>query len=188
MGTNKILQSYLQLRANFQAINAAFADNHVGFTRDPMLAGMHNTLTFEPQTTDPTTSATEIALYTKRVTTSGVSAPNIFFMPSSTQTPIQMTYPSIKADASLIQYSFVAGPFIIYGGLIKGLTQANQGQVITLSPGTKLIHVDLTMADVLQFASVAMATATNITTTSFTINFPTTGIQSFNLYYFAIGQ
>lgn len=187
--TDKILQSFYQLRGNFNAINSVFGVNHVALTQDTTISGMHTVLTLRPQTADPTTSADEIALYNKLVTYAGKNIPNLFFAPNSSQTPIQMTYPSIKSDDSDTQYTFMAGPFIIYGGLLKNLTQANNGQLITLTPGTTLIYVDLTVANaVIGPLIIGMAIPVNISGTSFNINFQPIGIgEKFDLYYLAIG-
>jgi len=178
-GTDPTLQSASQLRANFQAINAAFADNHIGLTQDPELAGMHSQLTLRPQGGNPVTSATQIAIYQKLV----AGVPELFYAPSSSQTPIQMTYPSIKADSSNTQYSFAAGPFIIYGGFIPA---AINGQTVTLTPGTTLIHVDLTIANLpVKPNFITMAAPTSIAGTTFTISFP--GGLTIPIYYFAVG-
>lgn len=187
--TDNTLQSYGQLRGNFNAINSSFAKNHVGLTRDPEFSGMHSVLTMFP-TTDPATSPTQIALYNKLV--GGV--PELFFRPSSNQTPIQMTYPSIKTGLQSTnpdvyyndQYSFVAGPFIIYGGFIANPTN---GQVVTLTPGTTLLHVDLIAVDAVTVVTPAYAIPTSIAGTSFTIKFSTAFVapKEMNLYYFAVG-
>jgi hypothetical protein len=180
--TDPILQSAQQIRANFQAINSTFANNHAGLTEDPSISGMHNVLILRPQMADPATSSTQTALYNKLVS----SIPELFFRPNNSQTPIQMTYPSIKADSSNTQYSFVAGPFIVYGGFISAPTN---GQLVTLSPGTTLLYVDMTVANSTISPTVqAEAIPTNITGTSFNITYQNTGgFGSFDVYYFAIG-
>lgn len=178
--TDQILISYKQLKNNFQAINNAFVANHIGLTQDATISGMHSTLDCRPQTGDPTTSSTQIALYNKLVN----SIPELFFRPPSDGTPIQMTYPSIKIDGSSNQYSFIAGPFIVYGGTLTGPTN---GQVITLTPGTTLLYVDLiAIAPVNpQNAGYAIPTALNTPANSFTFTAPQTVVS--NWYYFAIG-
>jgi hypothetical protein len=182
--TDSTLQSFNQLRANFQQINNSFATNHVGLTQDASIAGMHSALTLRPQAADPTTSATEIGIYNKLV--SGI--PNLFFAPNSAQTPIQMSYPSIKADYSVTQYTFVAGPFIIYAGRVNGLTNASQGQTVTLTPGSQLIYVDLTMLNAkISGLNQKMATPTNVSGTSFNISFQSFVTGTFDIFYFAIG-
>ena len=163
----------MQLRANFQAINGAFAQNHVGLTRDQTIAGMHNMMNMNPQSADPTTSATQIALYNKIV--GGV--PNMFFRPASSATPIQMTYNSVKADGTNSQYSFLAGPFIIFAGEV--FNQANNA-TITLSQATTLIFVNM----------CASADPVGVTPTFsgnvITIKLPV-GFTSFTGFYLAVG-
>lgn len=183
LGTDAMIKSQGQLRSNFQAINAVSSENHVAMNQDEQ--GMHTILNFRPQTIDPTTSATQIALYTKLVS----SIPMLFFAPSSSQTPIQLTAPSIstglqstnpdvyKAD----QFSFIAGPFIIYGGLITGATN---GQVKILSPTSTLLYANV-LSIFKKDDSLSIVTA--ILASSFTIGLsPNTPAQ--DIYYFAIGK
>lgn len=180
--TDPILQSAAQIKANFQAVNSAFGDNHYGLTQDEdEFQGMHNLLTLRPtKSGDPATSATQTALYNKVVG----SIPQLFYRPNSIQTPIQMTYPSIKSDLSNTQYSFVAGPFIIYGGFIAAVTN---GQVITLSPGTMLLYVDMIVSSQPSLPlKVAQVVPTSISGTSFTATYQTT-TGTYDVFYFAIG-
>jgi hypothetical protein len=180
--TDPILQSFGQLRANFQAINNSFGDNHVGLTEDPEFSGMHSVLTMRPQAGAPSTNTTQVGLYNKLVS----SVPELFYQPSNNQTPIQLTYPSL-VNTTLTQYTFVAGPFIIYTGFINTPTN---GQVVTLSPGTSLIYADLTVAHLtFQGLFVAMAIPTNLNApaNSFTIRFEAISTGTFGVYYFAVG-
>lgn len=174
-----MLQSQGQIKANFQAINSAFAQNHSALNQPTQ--GMHDLLLFRSQTSDPVTSATQIALYTKLVST----FPCLFFMPNSTQTPIQLTYPSIKVDSTNTQYSFVAGPFVIYGGVINA---AVQNQLVILTPFTTLKYVGL-VAQTLNQNPVFFqyVCATNIIGNSFNIQFSSASAP-LNVSYLAIGQ
>jgi hypothetical protein len=178
--TDPLLQSANQIKANFQAINAAFGDNHVSLAADASTLGKHNLLSFRPQIADPATSSTQTALYNKLVS----AIPELFFRHNNSQTPIQLTYPSIKADNTLTQYSFIAGPFIVYGGFIKAPTN---GQVVTLSPGTQLIFVDLIVASSTTVNHIDEAAATAIAGTSFTIKYAPFATGSLDIYYLAIG-
>ncbi len=180
--TDPILQSQPQIRTNFQIINNAFADNHLGLTKNQDFSGMHNVLTLRPQTIDPATSATQIAIYNKLVST----IPEMFFRPNNSQTPIQLTYPSIKVDSTNTQYSFVAGPFVFYFGFIANPTN---GQVVNLSPGTTLLDVDIIIDSYKGSpTAVAMAIPINIAGNSFTIKTQVfSGSTTFNIFYMAIG-
>ncbi len=187
--TSKRSISQKQIRANYQAIYNAFANNHAALGTANQ--GRHNVLILRDQgMTDPTTSATETALYNKLVS----SVPNLFFRPSSSQTPIQMTYPSIRTGLQSTnpdvyyptQYSFVAGPFIVYAGLLTGISQS---QVVTLAPGTALIYVGLTALGVSNSLISNTIIPTSISGTSFTIKFENGVIlKPPDVYYIAIGQ
>lgn len=188
--TDPTLQSFSQLRANFQAIAAAFGDNHVGLTKTSDVMGKHNVLTMQPVMSDPATSATQIALYNKLVS----SVPELFYRPSSSGTPIQMTYPSLQTGIQTTnpnvyyptQYSFVAGPFIIYGGIV---IKPTNGQTVTLTPGTTLLYVDLVVANSSFIAPLpSYAVPTSISGTSFNISYQTPGAgETIDVYYFGIG-
>jgi len=177
--------SQKQIRSNYQAIYAAFARNHAVLGGENQ--GQHNVLTLRDQAmVDPVTSATETAIYNKLV----AGVPNLFFRPSNSQTPIQMTYPSISvsqvAPYASQQYTFVAGPFIFYSGLLTGVVQ---NQLVTLSPGTTLLYVGLTALGVSNSLISNTIIPTNIAGTSFNIRYETGVIlQPASVYYLAIGQ
>ncbi len=146
---------------------------------------MHSFLTLRSQSVDPATSATQCALYAKTVN----SVPELFFRPNNSQTPIQMTYPTIKSDLSDTQYSFIAGPMIVYAGKI---TNPTNPQNVVLSPGSQLLFVDLVVSLVDEKnaipTSLYEAAAINMSGTSFDIKYQTVITpSSINVYYFAVG-
>ena len=173
-----------QFLNNWQAIQQVFNNNHMPLN-DPQ-EGMHKVMTMSYQTMDPTTNSTQIGLYTKL--TGANNAPNLFFAPDSAQTPIQLTWDSINTTKGQArQYSFMAGPFVIYGGLVNGVTS---GQTITLSPTTTLLYVGVNL--VVEKASGAgfqTVIPTTLAGSTFTIFIPaTSGSPIYNLYYLAIGK
>ncbi len=185
--TDKILQSARQIKANFRAINQSFNANHVPLTSSDDLSGKHNALIFTVAS-DPTTTANETALYTKLVS----SVPQLFFRPNSDQTPIQMTYPSLQTGLQSTdpdvyytsQYSFVAGPFVIYMGYVHLSTD---GQAVVLSPITTLRHVDLTVTGA--GPGFNLASPINVAANSFTIKFPTLNSSvRRSIFYLAVGS
>ena len=181
-GTDALIKSQGQLRSNFQAINAVFSENHVPMNSE--LQGMHNLLNFRPQGLDPATSATQIALFTKLVS----SIPMLFYAPSSSQAPVQLTFPSLSTglqssnpDVYLAdQYSFIAGPFVVYGGKITGATN---GQVKVLSPTTTLLYASV---KTIYKVDLAVSSVTAIVGSSFTIGLG--GPTPQDIYYLAIGK
>jgi len=114
LAASKRVISQSQIKSNFTEIFNAFAKNHSPLGNND-LQGKHNMLILRPQALDPATTATQVAIYNKKVAT----IPNLFYRANNSQTPIQMTYPSIGVNKnSSIQYSFVAGPFVVYTGAI----------------------------------------------------------------------
>ncbi len=183
LGTDPMIKSQKQTRSNFQAINSVFAENHVRM--NDAFQGMHNFMVFRPQTGDPTTSSTQIALYTKTVS----QIPQLFFAPSSSQTPIQMTYTNPQSGIQTTnpdvyfadQYSTLAGPFIFYGGLIKGVTN---GSTKILTPTSTLIYAGAKTV----FIDNSLNRTVSLTFAGSTITFGNLSGSPFDVYYIAIGQ
>jgi len=179
-------QSQGQINANFQAINTVFSVNHASLT-GTATKGQHNVLTIRPQTIDPTTGVGQVSLYNKRVN----NIPELFFRPPSNATPIQLTAPTISQTGD-DQQSFVAGPFIVYCGVMRNNAGIPSGTVKTLIGGTTLLFASLTTssASSLTGANVpfyAIATTLNTPANSFTVNFVAGALKIPILYYFAIG-
>jgi hypothetical protein len=172
--TDLMAQSQIQCNANFTAINNAFSRNHFPLSEnDDKFNGMHNLLLFAEQPGDPTTTAGQVALYTKLIS----NIPELFFRPQSDATPIQLTYPSIQ----FLQnpgYTFVAGPFIVYMGFVEGVTS---GQTITPTPTSTLLYAGVTvLSDTIDYANAV------ISGSSFTVNLTSGGPKT--IYYFVIGK
>jgi hypothetical protein len=173
--------------ANFQSINSTWLIDHVALTAVEDV-GKHNALTFRPQVGDPTTSATQSALYSKL---DGSSIPQLFFRSNSNPTPIQLTNSNLNTVQTgapgSTQTSFLAGPFTIYMGFILNCPDT---QLVTLLPSSTLLYVGLSThlngTDVPGLASTSVAT--NIVGNTFIIRYNTTQITNPNIYYMAIGQ
>ena len=182
-----MLVSQPQIRANFQAISKVFGQNH-----EPLNAkyqGYHDVLTFRQQGGDPTTSASQVALYTKAVS----GNPALFFRPNSSQTPIQLTYPSLSTQTNTnpptypaTQYTFIAGPFLVYFGYVAGATV---GQPITVTPSSTLLYVGcvIKIATANDPKNQYTACATNVSGASFNIQYQTS-LSPQKVFYFAIGK
>lgn len=177
--TSKRAISQRQILINFQSIYRAFANNHSPLGLGTQ--GKHTVLILRSQGSDPTTAATQTAIYQKLVT----GVPNWFYRPASNGTPIQMSYPSIDITTANANYTFVAGPFVVYTGKVLNPTN---GQTVTLLPSTTLRYVGLGVNNFngggLFTAGVA---ATNISGNSFNIEFQA-GAAVRDVYYLAIGN
>lgn len=182
--TDYMVNSQVQIKSNFQTINSVFAKNHVPLNATTQ--GMHSVLTFRAQTIDPTTTTDQVCLYTKTVGSDTV----LFYAPNNSQTPIQLTYPSISTGLQSEnpdvyipeQYSYLAGPFVIYLGTI---TIANNTNVI-VSPNTNLIYVGLTIKNPAN-TTTTPACATNISGNQFTVRFASS-LSARLINYVAIGK
>lgn len=131
--------SQKQMLSNFQEINSSFFRDHVGLT-EVSDVGQHKSMTFRPQSGDPTTGATQCALYNKLVST----VPQLFFRPINNGTPIQLTNSNlntVQTGATFdSQSSFLAGPFTIYMGYVSNCPN---GQPVILTPSSTLQYVGL---------------------------------------------
>lgn len=156
-------------------------------TGDNLLQGMHTVLTLRPQAMDPTTDANHVAIYNKL---DASSVPELFYAPNSAQTPIQLTYPSVSTVVTqLQQYSFVAGPFVVYAGRVNGLTPTMNNTTVILSPTTTLIYVGLTIArQNIGSINPFIVTATSVTGSQFNITFAPFHSGSMDVYYIAVGK
>lgn len=177
--TSKRTISQRQILINFQSIFRAMANNHSPLGLGTQ--GKHTVLILRSQGSDPTTSATQTAIYQKLVT----GVPNWFYRPASNGTPIQMSYPSVNLTTVNANYTFVAGPFVFYTGKVLNPTN---GQTVTLLPATTLRYVGL---GVNNFNGGGIFTqgvaATNVAANSFKIEFQN-GVATRDVYYLAIGN
>lgn len=179
-----MLQSQSQIKANFQAINNVFAENHIALNQEN--EGKHSLIDFQQNSgVDPATGADQVALYTKLV--GGPGVPVLFYRPHNSATPIQMTYSSINTNiASTDQYTFMAGPFIIYIGFIKS---ALNGTPKNLTPSSTLLYVHTTGILASNPTKLPVPCIGEITGAGqFTIRFTNSGTPpNMDIYYFAVG-
>lgn len=144
-------QSQSQIQTNFQSIQTLIDVNHVDFS-DGTNFGKHNFVSFVQQAMDPTTSSTEVALYSKLV--SGIVT--LFFRPASNGTPIPFGAGSIttaSANATPSGKLVTTSTITLPGGLIlkwgitsTGTLNANTWNTIPFSPAfpTSCLNVQLT--------------------------------------------
>jgi hypothetical protein len=187
-------ESQGQILSNFQTINSVWAVNHAGLT-GTSIQGRHDVLTIRPQTVDPTTSSSQVALYNKTV----ASIPELFFRPKSNGTPIQLTYPTLTTSLPGppvtypdMQQTFMAGPFVIYSGVVRqgAPTGIPSGTTVTVTPSSNLIYVSLTtsgarLGGVTQVPFYVIPN--NISANTFQIYFIPGSLIIPLVYYFAVG-
>lgn len=187
--------SQLQLVNNFASIFAAFTQNHQSFSLNN--PGFHSALELITQSGDPTTSSSQVGLYSKSGTS---SQPQIFFRSSSNGTPIQLSFQSLQFNSTNNAYqSFMAGPYIVLFGRINSVVNNQTINYISLFPGISLSSTATNLFCFIQPTlntalpsppTPVSATAYNLTNTSFTVNkslisSPETPID---IFFLVIGQ
>jgi hypothetical protein len=183
-----------QILSNFQTINTVWSNNHMPLTGNNELVGMHRVLTMQPQSGDPTTASNQIGFYNKL---DGSSIPELFFRPSSNGTPIQLTYPSLKTGLQSTnpdvyypqQYTFMAGPFIVWAGIVTNSAGIPSGTTVSLTPGSNIYYVGVITTNTNYAANADISCIpTNISGASFQISHQTAAtIKIISVYYLAIG-
>lgn len=87
-GTQQINNTQQPINTNFQDISNLIGINHINFnTADTF--GQHNLLTYYEQDSDPTTAASEMALYSKKVSSS--NGAELFYRYPNNGSVIQLT-------------------------------------------------------------------------------------------------
>lgn len=179
--TDFLAISQKQLLANYQAIAAAFTQDHIALGTANQ--GEHSSFIFRPQVADPATSATQSALYNKLV----AGVPQMFFRSSNSPAPVQMTNSNSSVVSNVGGYrqsSFLAGPFTIYTGFILN---AVNGSTVTLTPSTTLRYVGVSIINPGVNLNQFTVSATNIAANTFRINFGLV-LGTPTIYYMAIGS
>ncbi len=87
-GTQQINNTQGPINTNFQAISTLFSVNHVGFNVVDNF-GTHTVVDYHIQTSDPTTSSTEIAMYSKAV--DNVNTMELFYRYPNNGNVVQLT-------------------------------------------------------------------------------------------------
>lgn len=104
-GTQQINNTQLPINYNFQDIHDLIGVNHVNFNTANTF-GEHNLLTYYNQTSDPTTNANEMALYSKSVSNS--NGAELFYRYPNNGSVVQLTgssAPTPSGYASGNQYT-----------------------------------------------------------------------------------
>jgi hypothetical protein len=178
--TDPTLQSGKQIRSNFQSIASAFAENHSSLTANTDFSGNHTVLTMLPikaPAVPPVTDANQVAIYNKIV--GGPATPELFFKPNNNQTEIQLTFPTMKVDNTDDQYTFMAGPFIVFAG---NFISTSQNQLVTLVSATTLVYVGLMFT-----GGLASGLPINVVGNSFNVHRTQNPSPNQRVYYIAIG-
>lgn len=174
--------------SNFQAINELITVNHVGFN-DPINYGKHTFTTFPLQSVNPSTSSTDIALFTKSASTS--NGIEIFYRYPSNGTVYQLTGGGTTSLAATNGYCYLTSTLLMKWGLASINTT---GSTVVSFPTAGGIPAFTTVCNFVQYTPAANYTMNSngpwistFNTTSFTFNAPSGGTFCNQIYWFAIG-
>jgi hypothetical protein len=182
--TQKKSQTQKSILGNFHAIKELIDINHVDFSNDNY--GKHTFLTLPAQGSAPTTTATQMALYA-----AAIADPNgmeIFYRYPSSGAIGQLTSLGGPALNSANGYCYLGGSVLMKWGLATGLVLGDNIITFPVAVGTPVFTTVSIVQSSPAIGSVAIGNGAfikTITTTTFTINFPSTVITS--VYWYAIG-
>ena len=146
LSAQKIKNTTSLIRANFDNLAAGLSNDHANIN-DPTSGTRltHDKVRLNKQALDPSTTSTQVALYSKDVQASSVNYPELFFRRVSNGSAIQMTtggltpllggdYLAPPALTDSTGYTFLPGGLVYYWGIVTtGFTNnaANQLPQIT---------------------------------------------------------
>lgn len=176
------------IESNFEAINELINVNHIGFS-DSVNYGKHNFTSLPQQGSDPTTSSTDIALYTKAASTS--NGIEIFYRYPNNGTVNQLTGGGTTGSgASTNGYSYLTTTLLMKWGLATINTTGST----TVSFPTGGIPAFTSVCNFVQYTPAANYTLntngpwiSSFNTTSFVFNAPSGQTFCNQIYWFAIG-
>lgn len=185
--SQKISATQVPIQSNFQAISELIGVNHVGFS-DPVNFGKHNFTTFPFQGSDPSTTSTEMALYSKATGTP--NAGEIFARYPNNGTVIQVSGSSAGgAGASTNGWSYLPGNILMKWGQATGIIPGANTIVFPTSGSqppfvSSVFIVEYTPASSYTLTA-PFAYITGQTTLQFVLNVPNT--MSSTISWLAIG-
>lgn len=183
----KISSTQLPIMNNFQAINELISVNHVGFS-DSVNFGKHIYTSFPAQGSDPSTSSTEIALYSKTASTS--NGIELYYRYPSNGTVVQLSGGGSTGVSATNGASYLTSTLLMKWG---NATINATGTTVVTFPTSGGLPAFGTSVYVINFAPSGNYTlsntggwVSNITTTSFTFNAPAGGMST-TIYWSAMG-
>lgn len=173
-------QSQGQMLTNFQQLNTVFDVDHVPFNDGTVSnRGKHDKSTYIDQSSDPTTAADEMAIYSKD---DGSGNTRLFLRQESLGTVVQLTGPDPTIGSS--GSTFLAGGLILKWGVVA---VPSDGANVNFAGGAFPNNVfALTLGEGRNGTSVTSTYFTALSTSGFTIR-TSTAANDF-LHYMAIGN
>lgn len=187
--TNKISSTQKGIQNNFQAINEFFNVNHVDL--NDANAGKHKFLTLPFQGSLPTTTSSQMSLYS--ASTSDGNGSEIFFTYPTAVTGTPLTGLGGSSLPAATGYAYLGGSVLMKWGTATGITTGTNNIIFPVSASipvfSSITTVQFTPASTYTLHSPALFVQgpyiTNVTTTGFTLNSP--NAISSSVYWYAIG-
>lgn len=119
LGTDLIRDTTDPIRTNFFELDARLQNDHASINdADALKRLTHDKVRFNLQGADPTTSATQTALYGKNVSTNGTNYQELFFRRPNNGSTIQMTTGNLDPNKTINDgYTFLPGGLVYMWGL-----------------------------------------------------------------------
>ena len=175
------------IESNFQAVSTFINANHVGFY-DNVNFGKHTYTSFPIQGSDPATSSTEMALYSKA--SSDSNGIELFYRYPSSGTVVQLTGGGSGGLAATNGYALITSTLMMKWGIA---TISTTGSTTVSFPTGGGIPAFTSSVYIVNFTPSANYTQSanggyinNLTTTTFQFNAPSGGMSS-TIYWLALG-
>ena len=186
-GPNRIPATQKPINNNFKAINEILNVDHVGF--NDANQGKHKHLTLPFQGSVPVTTSNQMSIYS--ASTSDGNGSEIFFTYPTATTGTPLTGLGNGALPAAEGWCYLAGSVLMKWGNATGIT--TDANIITFPVAVGVpVFTSVFIAQFTPSANYTIPAAgsigpyvTSVTTTSFTLNAPTT--ISSSVYWYAIG-
>ena len=186
-GPNKISSTQTPILNNFQAINEFLDANHEPF--NSINQGKHKFIIFPFQSGVPVTISGQMSMYA--ASTSDANNAEIFYTNPTGVVGIPLTGLGESSLPATPGYAYLAGEVLMKWGIATGITTGANTITFPVSGSipvfTSVSIVQYTPASTYTIPATGSAGPyiTNITTTNFVLNCPTT--ISSSVYWYAIG-
>lgn len=178
----KISATQQPIQNNFGCISDFFDTNHVGFY-DPVNYGKHIYTSFPEQVSDPSTTSSEMAVYSKAVDDS--NGIELFARYPSDGMVVQLTGGGFGGLSSENGYSNLTTSLTMQWGLATINTTGSTTVSFTTPFTTSIFSVNFTPAGNYT-QSYSSGIINNLTLTTFQFNAPSGGMSS-TIYWIAMG-
>ncbi len=183
----KISATQAPIENNFLSISELINVNHVGFS-DSVNFGMHTYLSLPSQGSNPTTSASEMAVFC--APSSGVNPYEIYYRYPSSGTIVQLSGSGTGTGAATSGYAYLSSTVFLKWGTATGIATGTNfitfptggGLPVFSSTPYQIYYTQASVASSYLIQSYISASST----TQFTLQVPSSGFAT-SIYWLALG-